>query len=264
MSIALSIIAILAAYPLGSLVDWLLESSFPKDPQKKHIIAGLSAILFLTILVILPLFFSSDFSTTNPQTTPAIPPNFSSWWDVVATSDKVFLTGFITISVIFGLIYLGYEGEKKQKYLPLGFSVFASTLLLWIYFRLWLGENWWIYICVAPIIIVLFIWSLKSNNGEMTNYKGREQHNPNATDQKEPLVSIVVPTVNAATLPQTCAYCRGKGSLGVSRCPSCNGKGSVLVILNSPQCAYCRGKGSLGVNVCPACNGTGWAHVVSS
>jgi DnaJ-class molecular chaperone len=74
------------------------------------------------------------------------------------------------------------------------------------------------------------------------------------------------PTINYA--PETCAWCKGSGRFGEGnfKCPTCDGKGSLLVAQPSRKCAWCQGTGRVGEyqDRCPTCNGSGWVHIMKA
>jgi hypothetical protein len=64
--------------------------------------------------------------------------------------------------------------------------------------------------------------------------------------------------------PGSCALCCATGLLEGTGCPSCKGKGYVVVRRPSPPCTCCKGggrlfdSGALVEVVCSSCNGSGW------
>ncbi len=65
-----------------------------------------------------------------------------------------------------------------------------------------------------------------------------------------------------------CAFCHGKGTdpynvmSAASRCESCRGRKSVLVVRNHVRCKCCNGAGSDKTYRCPECLGAGVVSVV--
>lgn len=66
--------------------------------------------------------------------------------------------------------------------------------------------------------------------------------------------------------PETCAYCKGRGTKPNCSppCSVCNGQGSILVALPARKCAYCNGRGTKPnySPPCTVCGGTGWSHAM--
>jgi hypothetical protein len=173
--IILNFIAAIAAASLGVLADSILKPYLSKP--NRSIVPVLIAVVILAILVILPnaiIFRENGNTITNPPliNDPSIA-DFVTKFGVLASSDKVFITGYLTIFLISGLIYLSVPIDNKRKYSPLIVVVFVSFFLIYLYFRLWLGENWWITACVLPLIIGLLISILylsAKNNNSVSKY----------------------------------------------------------------------------------------------
>lgn len=92
--------------------------------------------------------------TNSPIYNPNfVPPTFGGF----SIDDAVFLTGLFTVFVVANLYYVASRArEITDKYSYL-IATFLSLLLTYLYFRLWLGEKWWILVCIAPIFLLLFI-----------------------------------------------------------------------------------------------------------
>ncbi len=104
------------------------------------------------LIAILSLF---NFKQNLPQPVSSNPSTFDpSIFGRFALSDAIFLTGWFTAFVIATVIYAGFQIRKKTKDFSLIVSGFLSLLLIYLYFHLWLGENWWVFLCIAPIFII--------------------------------------------------------------------------------------------------------------
>jgi len=75
----------------------------------------------------------------------------------VTLDDAIFLTGLFTAFVITSLFFTAYKTREKTDKFSYVIATFLSLLLTYFYFRLWLGEKWWIFVCVAPIFVLLLI-----------------------------------------------------------------------------------------------------------
>lgn len=105
----------------------------------------------------------------------------------LALSDAVFLTGWLTALVIAIIIFGGVIYRENTKNFSLILSTFVSLLLIFIYFRLWLGENWWIFVCVVPLLILTIIGLDKVGGGISFSESGSmaPHETPAATDVME-------------------------------------------------------------------------------
>lgn len=73
-------------------------------------------------------------------------------------SDAIFLTGLLLFSAI---TVSTYWSVRKWKIQHNGLWIITSVVFdlfsLWFYFRYWIGEDWWIFTCVIPIILLIII-----------------------------------------------------------------------------------------------------------
>ncbi len=79
---------------------------------------------------------------------------------------------------------------------------------------------------------------------------------------------IIIEQVSSTEVIVQCARCKGYGTVGKSwndpGCPTCNGKGKILLEVERlplVECARCQGYGTLGNGwkdpECPSCHGVG-------
>ena len=79
---------------------------------------------------------------------------------------------------------------------------------------------------------------------------------------------VIIEELSSSEIIVQCARCNGYGTLGKNysdpECPSCKGKGKILIEIEKlplVECARCQGYGTLGKNysdpVCPSCGGAG-------
>jgi hypothetical protein len=75
-------------------------------------------------------------------------------WGPVTISDAVFLTGLFTLLIIVSIVYLSIILSKMRGDLwPYIFGSFLVLILVWFYFRLWLGEYGWLWVLLAFVFI---------------------------------------------------------------------------------------------------------------
>ena len=77
---------------------------------------------------------------------------------LVSISDAIFLTGLLTAFSVTSILYFSYRtSHTKANYWAIIIGSFTSLALLWVYLRLWLGENWWAwtFACLAGVLALM-------------------------------------------------------------------------------------------------------------
>jgi len=103
--------------------------------------------------------FQSTIQQIGVTNSPTYNPNFTSpTFGGFAIDDAIFLTGLLTVFVVTNLYYVAYKAKEITDKYSYIIATFLSLLLTYLYFRLWLGEKWWIFICIVPIFLLfLFV-----------------------------------------------------------------------------------------------------------
>lgn len=86
--------------------------------------------------------------------------------------DAIFLTGLASLITMLGVTFFSLKRWKTQTNgLWFLFAVVFDLIAIWFYFRYWIGEDWWIYVCVIPIslLFVLFLGWLGSKMPSTTS-----------------------------------------------------------------------------------------------
>jgi len=131
------------------------ESSFKKQFQEFFWWAAPISLIADIIGIVSALNTKQQYSQLNPSGYVTVEPKV---WGVFALSDVVFLTGLLTAFAIASMLYSGYRARLvTENSWAIILAVFASLFLVYLYFRLWLGENWWVFACVIPIAIIIGI-----------------------------------------------------------------------------------------------------------
>lgn len=76
---------------------------------------------------------------------------------IFSLSDFVIGTLFLTLFVVTLVLYFSLKKLLVQEPLPAIIGLFASIALVGLYFRLWLGPDWWILVGIALCGFVIAI-----------------------------------------------------------------------------------------------------------
>jgi len=104
-------------------------------------------------IAIMKVFSAKQQSTSTLQPvsgeyTVAAPKVFGQ----LAISDAVFLTGLLTVFSVVSTLYFSYRTSRTRGNLwAIIMGIFASSVLMWLYLRLWLGEYWWAWVLATVL-----------------------------------------------------------------------------------------------------------------
>ncbi len=117
------------------------------------------------LIAIWSLFnFKQQSIDAQPVYTPGIIYSETKVFGIIGISDAIVLTGFFTVFIIVSTIYLAITASKSRGDLwPSIWGTFLSLLVVWSYFRLWLGEYGWLLILLAFVVIAIVITILLFN-----------------------------------------------------------------------------------------------------
>lgn len=97
--------------------------------------------------------FKQQAISNQPVSAPEI--SHVKVFGVVSISDAIVLTGFFTLFIVVSIVYFSITKTTSDNFWPSIIGAFISLLLVWSYFRLWLGEHGWLWILLAAILVCI-------------------------------------------------------------------------------------------------------------